>query len=126
MCIGRKLTEFKINFISIKFLHAHLPYVCNIRAKYQMDTQKAVGGVDFTVCSIKLLTIIQYVHWSKYLYMKCFKMLSICQNAYIVLNSFMCIYNMSINNWKDPLRAERGEIDFTGYAQSIIILYMRW
>ena len=42
-----------------KFLHAHLQYVCNITAKYQMNILKAIGGVDFT--KYALLPISQYV-----------------------------------------------------------------
>ena len=35
-------------FLGIKLIHAHLQYVCNIPAKYQMNILKALGGVDFT------------------------------------------------------------------------------
>ena len=52
---GQKLAELKnavnlskIFFFGIKLLHAHLQYVCNIHAKYQMNILKALGGVDFT------------------------------------------------------------------------------
>ena len=52
---GQKLAELKnavnlskIFFFGIKLLHAHLQYVCNIHAKYQMKILKALGGVDFT------------------------------------------------------------------------------
>ena len=38
----------KNSFLDIKLLHAHLQYVCNIPAKYQMNILKALGGVDFT------------------------------------------------------------------------------
>ena len=43
----------------IKLLHAHLQYVCNIPAKYQMNILKALGGVDFT--KYALLPISQFV-----------------------------------------------------------------
>ena len=49
--------------MDIKLLHAHLQYVCNIPAKYQMNILKALGGVDFTKCA--LLPISQYVQWSE-------------------------------------------------------------
>ena len=52
---GQKLAELKnavnlskIFFFGIKLLHAHLQYVCNIHAKYQMNILKPLGGVDFT------------------------------------------------------------------------------
>ena len=51
----------KKNFI-IKLLHAHLQYVCNIPSKYQKDTVKALGGVNFI--KYAPLTIIKYVQWS--------------------------------------------------------------
>ena len=35
-------------FFSIKLLHAHLQYVCNIPTMHLKDTLKALGGVDFT------------------------------------------------------------------------------
>ena len=50
-------------FFGIKLLHAHLQYVCNIPAKYQMNILKALGEVDFT--KYALLPISQYVHWMK-------------------------------------------------------------
>ena len=34
--------------LGIIILHAHLQYVCNIPEKYQKDTLKALGGVDYT------------------------------------------------------------------------------
>ena len=46
-------------FLDIKLFHAHLQYVCNIPAKYQMNILKALGGVDFT--KYALLPISQYV-----------------------------------------------------------------
>ena len=49
--------------LGIKLLHAHLQYVCNIPAKYQMNILKALGGVDFT--QYALSPISQYVQWSK-------------------------------------------------------------
>ena len=67
---GRKLAKLKnaVNlskniFWGIKLLHAHLQYVCNIHAQYQMNILKALGGVDFT--KYALLPICQYVQWSK-------------------------------------------------------------
>ena len=68
MCIGQKLAKFKMLLIckkkiGIKVLHAHLQYVCNIPAKYQMNILKALGEVDFT--KYALLPISQYVHWTK-------------------------------------------------------------
>ena len=36
---------------------------CNIQAKHWMDTLKSLDGVDFT--KYALLSIIQYVQWSK-------------------------------------------------------------
>ena len=50
-------------FFGIKLLHAHLKYVCNIHAKYQLNILKALGGVDFT--KYALLPISQYEKWSK-------------------------------------------------------------
>ena len=50
-------------FFGIKLLHAHLQYVCNIPAKYQMNILKALGGDDFT--KYALSPISQYVQWSK-------------------------------------------------------------
>ena len=66
---GRKLAELKCCkfvkniFRGIKFLHAHVQYVCNIPAKYEMNILKALGGVDFT--KYALLPISQYAQWSK-------------------------------------------------------------
>ena len=51
------------NFLDIKLLHAHLQYVCNIPAKYQMNILKALGGVDFTM--YELSPISQYVQWTE-------------------------------------------------------------
>ena len=53
----------KIFFFCIKLLHAHLPCVCNIPAKYQMNILKALGEVDFT--KYTLLLIGQYEQWTK-------------------------------------------------------------
>ena len=60
-----KMLSIYINkyFFSIKLLHAHLQYVCNIPAQYQMNILKALGGVDFT--KYALLPISKYVQWSK-------------------------------------------------------------
>ena len=69
MCIGRKLAKFKMLliykncFFGIKLLHAHLQYVSNIPAKYQMNILKALGGVDFT--KYAQLPISQHVHLKK-------------------------------------------------------------
>ena len=58
MCIERKLAKFKMllicqkNFFGIELFHAHLQYVSNIPAKYQMNILKALGGVDFTNCAL--------------------------------------------------------------------------
>ena len=47
--LSSKCCKFvKNNFWGIILLHAHLQYVCNIPAKYQMNIPKALGGVDFT------------------------------------------------------------------------------
>ena len=60
-----KLAKLKMLYIKkrkkigIKILHAHLQYICNIPAKYQMNILKALGGVDFT--KYDLLPISQYV-----------------------------------------------------------------
>ena len=44
-----KLCKFvKKYFFSIKLLHAHLQYVCNIPTMHLKDTLKALGEVDFT------------------------------------------------------------------------------
>ena len=62
--LSSKCCKFvKNNFLGIILLHAHLQYVCNIPAKYQMNIPKALGGVDFT--KYPLLPISQYVQWSK-------------------------------------------------------------
>ena len=53
----------KNHFLGIRLFHAYLQYVCNISAKYYMDTLKAPEGVDFI--KYALLPIIQYVQWSK-------------------------------------------------------------
>ena len=47
----------------IKLLHAHLQYVCNIPAKYQMNILKALGGVDFKTYA--LIPNSHYFQWSK-------------------------------------------------------------
>ena len=44
-------------------MRAHLQYVCNIPAKYQMNILKALGGVDFT--KYALLPISKYVQCLK-------------------------------------------------------------
>ena len=62
--LSSKCCKFVKNvFFGIKLLHAHLQYVCNIPAKYQMNILKALGGVDFTKYAV--LPISQYVQWSK-------------------------------------------------------------
>ena len=48
MCRSKPCKFVKNYFFSIKLLHAHLQYVCNTPAKYQMNILKALGGVDFT------------------------------------------------------------------------------
>ena len=53
----------KCFLFGIKLLHAHLQYVCNIPAKYQMNIIKALGEVDFI--KYVLLPISQYVQRSK-------------------------------------------------------------
>ena len=53
----------KIHFFSIKLLHAHFQYVCNISAKCWKDLVKALRGVDFTMYA--LTTIIYKVHLSE-------------------------------------------------------------
>ena len=62
--LSSKCCKFVKNiFFGIKILHAHLHYVCNILAKYQMNILKAIGEVDFT--KYALSPISQYVQWSK-------------------------------------------------------------
>ena len=61
--IGLVQNAVNLLLFYIKLLHAHLQYVCNIPAKYQMNILKALGGVDFT--KYALLPIGQYVQWSK-------------------------------------------------------------
>ena len=62
--LSSKCCKFVINmFFGIKLLHAHLQYVCNIPAKYQMNILKALGGVDFTKYALSHIS--QYVQWSK-------------------------------------------------------------
>ena len=60
MCSGlelAKLKEFIKNYIFIiKLPNAHFQYVCNIHAKYQRDTPKTLGGVDFTKCALSSIT----------------------------------------------------------------------
>ena len=68
MCRSKPCKFVKNYFFSIKLLHAHLQYVCNIPAKYQMNILKALGIVDFT--KYALLPISQYVQWSKIGYVK--------------------------------------------------------
>ena len=63
MCRSKPCKFVKNYFFCIKLLHAHLQYVCNIPAKYQMNILKALGGVYFT--KYALLPISQYVHWKK-------------------------------------------------------------
>ena len=69
MYSGQTLAKLKCckfvqtNFLGIILLHENLQYVCNIQAKYWMDTLKSLDGVDFT--KYALLSIIQYVQWSK-------------------------------------------------------------
>ena len=48
----------KYYFLSIKFIHAILQFVCNISVNYLKDTLKAVIGVNFT--KYALLQFIQY------------------------------------------------------------------
>ena len=62
--INSKCCKFVKNiFVSIKLLYAHLQYVCNLTAKYQMNILKALGEVDFT--KYALLPISEYVQCSK-------------------------------------------------------------
>ena len=63
MCRSKPCKFVKKYFFIIKLLHAHLQYVCNIPAKYQMNILKALGGVEFT--RYPLLPISKYVHWKK-------------------------------------------------------------
>ena len=44
----KNAVSLKKYFFSIKLLHAHLQYICNIPAKYQKDTLSTLGGIDFT------------------------------------------------------------------------------
>ena len=69
-------------FFSIKLLHAHLQYVCNISAKHWKDPMKALRGVDFT----------KYVPWViiQTYYCKNNK------NIFSASNFFMHIFNMFV------------------------------
>ena len=67
MCSGLILPKLKCSlfiinyFFIIKIPHAHLQYLCNIRAKYLKDTQKTLVGVDFTKCALSSIT--ENVQW---------------------------------------------------------------
>ena len=51
--LSSKCCKFvKNNLFGIELLHAHLQYVSNIPAKYQMNILKGLGGVDFTKCAL--------------------------------------------------------------------------
>ena len=52
-------THAHTHTFGFKLLHAHLQYVCNIPAKYQMNILKALGDVNLT--KYELLPISQYV-----------------------------------------------------------------
>ena len=80
-------------FLGIKLLHAHLQYVCNIHAKYQMNILKALGGVDFTKNA--LLPICQYVQWSKIGLVK--NAVNLSKIFFSANKFFMHIYNMSVS-----------------------------
>ena len=76
----------KIFFFGIKLLHAHLQYVCNIPAKYQMNILKALGGVDFTKYALICIVV------ENWLCQKCCQIvINISANKF-----FMHIYNMSV------------------------------
>ena len=79
-------------FLDIKLLHAHLKYVCNISAKYQMNILKALGGVDFT--KYALFTISQYVEWTEIGKVK--NAVNLSKIIFTANNFFMHIFNMSV------------------------------
>ena len=61
---GSKIGYIKmLYFFSIILHYVHFEYVCNIAAKYQKDTLKALGVVD--LIKYALLAIIRYVQGSK-------------------------------------------------------------
>ena len=115
--IGRKLTRFKIikksqkSFYSITLIHAYLQYACFIPAKYQKDTLKALGGVDFTKSALS--AIIQYMKCLKKSYDIFFQksfFSTILLHAHL---QYAC--NIPAKYQKDTLKAQGG-VDFTNCA----------
>ena len=47
-CVDQNPVNLSKLFFSIKLLHAHFQYVCNIPTMHLKDTLKALIGVDFT------------------------------------------------------------------------------
>ena len=91
--LSSKCCKFVKNIVlGIKLLHAHLQYVCNIPAKYQMNIQKALGGVDFT--KYALSPVSQYVQWSKIGLVK--NAVNLSKIIFSANKFFMHIYNMSV------------------------------
>ena len=91
--LSSKCCKFvKNNFLGIILLHAHLQYVCNIPAKYQVNIPKALGGVDFT--KYTLLHMSQYVQWSKIGYVQ--NAVNLSKIFFSANKFFMHIYNMSV------------------------------
>ena len=130
MCIGRKLAKFKMLLIcqklvfGIKLLHAHLQYVCNIPAKYQMNILKALGEVDFT--KYALSPISQYVHWDKnWLSSKCCKFVKNIFLALLLHAHLQYVCNIPPKYQMIILKA-LGGVDFTKYALSPISQYVQW
>ena len=112
------------NIFGIKLLHAHLQYVCNIPAKYQMNILKALGGVDFTMYA--LLPTSQYVLWSKIGYVQNAVNLSKIFFGIKLLYAYLkYVCNIPAKYQMNILKA-LGEVDFTKYALSPISQYVQW
>ena len=91
--LSSKCCKFVKNyFLGINLLHAHLQYVSNIPAKYQMNILKALGGVHFT--KYALLPMSQYVQWSKIGLVK--NAVNMSKIIFSANKFFMHIYNMSV------------------------------
>ena len=91
--LSSKCCKFVRNhFLDIKLLHAHLQYVCNKLAKYQMNIPKALGGVDFT--KYALIPISQYVQWSEIDLVK--NAVNLSKIIFSANNFFMHIFNLSV------------------------------
>ena len=70
--------------------HVHFQYVCNIHVKYYKITLKVVRGVEFT--KYALLTIIHYVQWWIFGYVK--NAVGLSKNSSLKLH--IIILNMSV------------------------------